>query len=128
MYFHGNLGDAKLGCYLFVHQSGRDQGQNIPLPGGEGLEMGAQVRNDLLILTPGSIAFNRDRHCIQHLLLAEGFRQEIGSTGLHGFHRLRDVAVAGHKDDWNMNRCLFQQVLKVQTARLQPDVQDYAAT
>ena len=39
------------------------------------------------------------RHGVEHVLVAERLGQEVDGAGLHGAHRHRDVAVAGHEDD-----------------------------
>src|SRR6202043_1436332 len=52
MDLHGNLGKPNLGCYLFVHETGSDQSQNLPLAGGQGLKEGLHVRDDLLSFAP----------------------------------------------------------------------------
>ena len=36
VYLHGNFGNADFRCYLFVHESGGDQSQDVPLAGGLG--------------------------------------------------------------------------------------------
>src|SRR6202158_5161603 len=52
MDLHGNLSKTNLGCYLFVHEAGSDQSQNLPLAGGQGLKKGLQVRDDLPDFAP----------------------------------------------------------------------------
>jgi hypothetical protein len=62
-------------------------------------------------------------------LLAEGLAQEIHRSSLHGPARHRDIAMAGHKNDWNVNVRFGQLELKVQAAQSrQPDVEDQTAS
>jgi hypothetical protein len=75
------------------------------------------------------IAFDRHRYGIQHFLLAEGLAQEIDRSSLHGHDRHRDIAMAGHENDWNVNVRLGELSLKVQAAQSrQPDVEDQTAS
>src|ERR1700722_260153 len=71
VYLHRDLGNADLRCYLFVHESGRDQGEYLPLTGGQGIEKSPRVREDPLIFASLPIAPDRFRHSMQHFLLAE---------------------------------------------------------
>ncbi len=103
MDLHGNLSKANFGCYLFVHEAGSDQSQNLPLAGGQGLEKSLQVRDGLLNFAPLPIPFNRRHHRIQHVLIAKWFGQEIDRSALHGPDRHRYIAVASYKNDWNVN-------------------------
>src|ERR1700737_3404023 len=111
---HGNLSKTNLGCYLFVHEAGSDQSQNLPLAGGQGLKKGLQVRDDLADFAPLPVPFNRRHHRIQHVLIAKRLGQEIDSSALHGPDGHRNIAMAGHEDDWNVNVRLGQLALKIQ--------------
>jgi hypothetical protein len=96
--------------------------------GGQGLEKSQRVGDDLLVFAPLPIAFDRHRYGIQHFLLAERLAQEVDRPSLHGHDRHRYIAVAGHKNDWNVNVRLGELELKVQAAQSrQPDVEDQTA-
>jgi hypothetical protein len=87
-----------------------------------------QVRDDLVGFAPFSIPFDRRHHSVQHVLVAKRFGQEIDRSALHGPDGHRNVAMASHEDDWNVNVRLGKFGLKVQPAQSgQPDVKDQAA-
>src|SRR3981081_3192569 len=128
MDLHGNLSQANLGRNLLVHQAGSDQSQNLALARGHGFKQGLHVRHRLLDFAPPAIPFNRGHHGIQHVLIAKRFGQEIDRAALHGPDGHRNIAMAGHKDDWNMNIRLGYVVLKVEAAQSwQSDVEHQAA-
>src|SRR5262245_43932025 len=125
---HRDLGEIDLGGDLLVHEAGGDQGQDLLLARGERLETSLKIVRDLLAFAPLAITLDRRRHRIQHVLVAKRLAQEIDRSGLHGPHGHRDVAVAGHEDDRDMNVRLGQLGLKVEAARpRQPDVEDQTA-
>src|ERR1700733_8999294 len=99
----GDIGKSEFGCYLFVHEARRYQSQNFPLAGSQSLEVALQVRGDLVGLASLTIPLDRRHHSVQHLLVAKWFSQEIDRSALHGPDGHRNVAMAGHKDDRNMN-------------------------
>jgi hypothetical protein len=59
MELHGNLGKSKFGCYLFIHEAGRYQNQNLPLAGSQGFKKRLQMRDYLVSFAPLSISFRR---------------------------------------------------------------------
>src|ERR1700721_2010248 len=103
MNFHGNLGKSKFGCYLFVHEAGGYQSQNLPLAGGQGLKQRLQVDDYLVRLAPLSIPLDRRHYGIEHVLIAKWLSQEIDCSSLHDPNGHRNVAMAGHEDNWNVN-------------------------
>ena len=90
--------------------------------------MGLQVRGVLVGFASLAIPFNRHRHSVQHVLVAKRLGQEIDRSALHRPDGHRNVAMAGHEDDWNLNVGLGQLGLKIQPALSgQPDVKHQAA-
>ena len=123
MDLHGNLGKPKFGCYLLVHQAGRHQCHNLPLASTQGLKKGPHIRDDPVGLTPLPIVFDRLHDSVEHVLIAKRLGQEIDRSSLHGPDAHRDVAMAGHEDNWNVNVRFGQFGLKLQSAQSgQPDV------
>src|SRR3979490_340640 len=128
MDLHGNLGKSKLGRYLLIHEAGSDQSEHFPLAGGQGLEKHLQIQDDLLGLTPAAVPFDRGYHGIQHVLVTKWFGQEIHRSTLHGLDGHRNIAMAGHENDWNVNVRLGQFSLKVEAAQSgKPDVEHQTA-
>src|SRR3984957_11165623 len=103
MNLHGNLGKSKFGCYLFIHETGRYRSQNLPLAGGQGLKQRLQVRDCLVRLAPLSIPLDRRHYGIEHVLITKRLGQEIDRSSLHSPDGHRNVAVARHEDNWNVN-------------------------
>src|SRR3984957_13263223 len=103
MDLYGNLGKPKFGCYLFVHEARRYQSQNLPLAGSQSLKLALQVRDDCVGLASLPIPLDRHHHSVEHLLVTKRFGQKIDCSPLHGPDGHRNVAMASHKDDWNMN-------------------------
>ncbi len=67
---------------------------------------------------------NDSGHRVEHLLLAERFGQEIDGARLHRLHGHRDITVASHEDDRDVDGCLGQLDLKVEPTRAwQPDIE-----
>src|ERR1700722_7088798 len=125
---HGNLRKSKFGGYLFVHEAGRYQSQNLPLAGGQGLEKRSQIRDYLVGFPTLPIPIDRRHHSVQHVLVTKRFGQEIDRAALHGPDGHRNVAVASHEDDWNMDIRPGQLGLEIQTAQpWQPDIEHQAA-
>ena len=128
MDLHGNLGKSQLGSYLLVHEAGSDQSQNVPLARGQGLKQRLQTCDDFIGFAPSPIPINGRYNGIEHVLIAKRLGQEIDRSALHGPDRHRNIAMAGHEDDWNVNVRLGQFGLKVQAAQSrQSDVEDQAA-
>src|SRR5450631_787957 len=103
MDFNGNLSKSEFGRYLFVHEARRYQSQNLTLAGSQSLKKGLQARDDFVGFAPLAIPPNRHHHSVQHVLVAERFGQEIDRSALHSPDAHRNIAMAGHKDDWNLN-------------------------
>src|SRR3977135_1661327 len=64
----------------------------------------------------GCIASDRvrlRRDGIQHVLVPKRFDQEIDSSSLHGPDGRRNIAMAGHENDWDVNIRLGELDLKV---------------
>jgi hypothetical protein len=64
------------------------------------------------------IAFDCGRDGIQHVLVPKRFDQEIDSSSLHGPDGRRNIAMAGHENDWDVNIRLGELDLKVQAAEV----------
>src|SRR5580704_15751208 len=104
---------SDLGGYLFVEQTGYHKRQDFTLPRCQQFETLADHRDLSLTAPPGTVLFQRDLNRIQQVLVAERLGQELDGSRFHGSHRHGDVAVAGDKDDGNMNTSLSQLALKI---------------
>jgi hypothetical protein len=54
-------------------------------------------------LTSRPVEFERELNRIEHILIAKWFRQKLNRPRLHSLHGHRDVAVASHEDDRNLD-------------------------
>src|SRR5439155_22760859 len=84
---------------LLVEETGDDPGHDIALARGEGRMAPAGLAALLALRAHRPIALDRASNRVEQLLLAEGLRQKLHGTGLHGPDRHRDIAVTGEEDD-----------------------------
>src|SRR5215471_4655327 len=112
----GNLAQPQFARDLFVHQAGGDQAHHLAFAFGQAVEACPQLRCSLLVLAPASIALERGGDRIQHVLIAKRLGQKIDRAGFHGLDRHRDVAVAGHEYDGNMDVRLGELGLEIEAA------------
>src|ERR1700722_11478492 len=83
-----------------------------------------ELGHDLLFSAPLAVLIERAHHGIQHVLVAKRLWEEVDGSSLHRFHRHRNVAMAGHEDDRNVNARLGQDVLKLKAVYAwQPDIE-----
>ena len=68
-----------------------------------GLKQRLQVHDYLVRLAPLSIPVDRRHYGIEHVLITKRLGQEIDRSSLHGPDGHRNVAMAGHEDNWNVN-------------------------
>ena len=94
MELHGNLGKSELGCYLFVHEAGRNQSQNL-VAGVRNQEALANARLSCRFRAACD-PFNRHRYGV-HVLTQTVWRK-IDCPALHGPDAHRNVAKAGHEE------------------------------
>src|SRR5262249_23372956 len=94
-----DLGQASFGRNLLVHEAGRDQAHHLAFARTERFVTGPKSRNGAFLLAALTIAFERDAHRIKEVLLAEWLGQKLDRSGLHGFDRHRNVAMAGDEYD-----------------------------
>ena|SRR6266851_851439 len=91
-------------------------------------EAGPRSGKDLLLISTGTIMIDRQLDCLQQVLVADGFGQELHGTGLHGSNRHRDIGVTADEDDRQMNICFDQIFVKIQSASSgQPDIENKAS-
>src|SRR5215213_4692975 len=62
------------------------------------------------------IAFKRLLNRIKQILIAKWFGEKLDGTGFHRAHRHRNVAMTGDEDDGNMNVCICEIALEIETA------------
>ena len=75
-----------------------------------------------------AITLDGDRDGIQHVLLAEWFRQEIDRARLHRSRRHGYIGVSGHEDDGDVDIRAGKLGLKIEAAHArQPDVEHQTA-
>src|SRR5262249_27565666 len=75
-------------------------------------------------LAPGTIAHKCGSDGIQEILLTKRLGQKLNSSGLHGLDRHGNVAVAGNKDDWDIDVGVSKFCLKIQSTHSgQPDIE-----
>jgi hypothetical protein len=123
-----DLAEADQGGDLLVHQAGGDMAHHLALARRQGLVLGADVALGRGFGTVLGIALERRRHGIEHVLVAKRLGEEIDRAGLHGAHRHRNVAVAGHEDDWIADALADELALQIEPAHAgKADVQHDAA-
>ena len=88
---------------LLVHEARRDQGHYFPFARAEAFEIRTQLRVRPIGLTSRPVEFERELNRIEHILIAKWFRQKLNRPRLHSLHGHRDVAVASHEDDRNLD-------------------------
>src|SRR5712671_1320625 len=94
-----NFAQTDFGGDLLVHQTGDDEGHDLPLARAERVEEAAQLGVCVIFLPRPTVPLERRRNRIQHVLVAERFLQEVDRARLHGPDGHRDVAVTGDEDD-----------------------------
>ena len=63
-------------------------------------------------------------NCVQWLLVVKRFGKKVCGAQLHRFHRHRNIAVSGDKNDRNLKTCVLKLSLKIWAAHAwQGDVQ-----
>ncbi len=76
----------------------------------------AQERSFGEALSTDVVPLQSSLNSIQQILIAEGFREELDSSGFHSSHRHRDIAVSSDENDGNVIFGLKQLALQVQAA------------
>jgi hypothetical protein len=74
---YGDLAQPEITCHLLVHLARRDEPHDLPFPRRQGGQPLAQEAVGGIRGTPGRIAGNRRRDRVKHVLVAEGFGEEI---------------------------------------------------
>src|SRR5215510_5196782 len=125
---YGDLDNSNFCCNLFVHQSGGDQAHHLLFTPTERMVSATQLVYLLIGFSPLAVAIERFSDSIQKVLLPNRLGKKLNRTGLHGLYRHWDIAIAGNKNDWNINVHFGELGLKIEPAQSwQSDVQ-YQAT
>ena len=88
----------------------------MPLARRQRRQQSLEMRNNTPVFAMESIAFDRELHSVEQLLIAKWLCQKLDCTGLHGLYRHRDVTVAGDEDDRYFFVSLGQLGLKIEPA------------
>jgi len=127
MNFYSGLADADVVRDLLVEAASHDQGHNLTLAGGEGLEARPQRGDCLFVLQPRAISLEAQLDRVQQVLIAERFCQELDRSSFYRLDGHRDVAMSGDEDDRNVNVGRRELSLKIETTSAgQSDIEDEA--
>ncbi|MNN04850.1 hypothetical protein D3C81_1175890 [compost metagenome] len=122
------LADADLARNLLVEQPGHGQRHDLGLARRQRLVVGAQRLHLPHPQAPNPVFVERGGHRVEQVLVADRLGQEVLGAGLHRRHGHRNVAVAGHEDDGDVDAHLGQPGLEVEPARpAQPHIEHQAA-
>ena len=79
------------------------------------------------LASESAVVSDRLLYRIQQILTANRFGQELKGSFFHRPHRHRNIAVAGHEDDWNVDVRGTQGALKIKAIQSRhPHVEDKA--
>src|SRR5262249_22271362 len=124
MDFYGDLADADVIGDLLVEAASGHQGHHLTLTGRESLEAPPQRGDCLFVFHPRPISGEPELNRIQQVLIAERYREEVDRSSLYCLYGHGDVAVAGYKDNRNVNVRRRQLSLKIEPASArQPDIE-----
>jgi len=116
MNLYRGFGGSEFSGYLFIEQAGNHPGQHLALARSERFQALPEHCGLRLPLSPGAVTIQRLVNRIQQILVAEGLGQEFDGSRFHCPYRHADIAVAGDKDDWNVDIGLSQLTLKIESA------------
>jgi len=87
--------------------------------GSRGVSVPNQVRrlgNSSFVVAAGVVLRDGQLDCVQQILIANRFGQELDRTALHGPNRHRDIGVTADEHDRQAQICLGQLLLKIEPA------------
>src|SRR5215475_11269779 len=100
MNFHSDLADPQVSSDLLVHLSGSDQQHDLLLARRQRSEALPHLR-DIVVHRPSpSIAFDRGRHGVDHILIVEWFGKKVHRTPLHRANGHGNIAIPSDHYYW----------------------------
>src|ERR1700733_8793441 len=100
---HGTFRGSKLVRDLLVEHARDNHGNHLALARSQRVEAPFEDHYFLFLFTSGAISLQCDTNSIQQILITEWLGEEFNRPSLHGANTHRDVAMAGEKDDRNIN-------------------------
>ena len=98
---------------LFIEHARDQHGDHLLLARSQRVEAMLEVRYFFLLFTSGTIPLQCDANSIQQILIAEWLGEEFDCPSLHGANTHWNIAMAGEKNDGNMNVSRCKLTLKV---------------
>src|ERR1700730_4428742 len=115
MDLHSDLADPELKSYLLVEQARDHQAHDLALALAQSLVAFSQLGNPALLLSRRTVAVQSLMDRIQQFLVQDRLRQKLHGPRFHGLHRHWNISMTGNKDDGDLDACVSQLTLKVQT-------------
>src|SRR5260221_1195798 len=115
MNLHGDLADTELKSYLFIEHTRNHQAHDFALALAQGLVAMSQRGKVTALTACRAVAIQSLVDRIQQVLVFEGFSQKLHSTRFHGPHRHRNISMTGDENDGNVDSCICQLALQVET-------------
>src|ERR1700733_8553401 len=114
---HGTFRSAEVTSNLFIEHAGYKHGDHLLLAGRQRVEALLEIGYFFLLFTSGTISLQCDANRIQQILVAEWLGEKFHCPSFDSADTHWNVAVAGEKDDWNMNVSDCQLALKVESTQ-----------
>src|SRR5882757_7516631 len=115
MNLHGDLADPELKSYLLIEHTRNHQAHDFALARAQGLVAFSQSGKVTLLAAPRAVAIQSLMDRIQQVLVFERLSQKLHSTRFHGPHRHRNISMTGDENDGNVDSCISQFALQVET-------------
>src|SRR5260221_4450659 len=115
MNLHGDLADPELKSYLLIEHTRNHQAHDFALALAQGLVAFSQRGKVTLLAAPHAVAIQSLVDGIQQVLVFERLSQKLHSTRFHCLHRHRNISMTGDENDGNVDSCISQRALQVET-------------
>src|SRR5438876_12430587 len=113
---------------LLVEHARNNQAHDFALARGQLVVAFSQLGEVTPLLASYTVAIQSLANRIQQVLILERLGKKLHGTGFHGFHRHRNIPMAGDEDDGNLYAGLSQLALQVDTVESwKTHVYDHAA-
>src|SRR5512132_1337771 len=113
MHFDCRLSDAQFTGNLFVQLARDNMIEHFPLARCERVETGADFGKLGLFPASESVSFNSRANRCEQILVLHGLRKEIKRATFHRLHALRNITMAGEKNNRQYAAFLAERSLEL---------------